>query len=167
MKRILVITGASGSGKTCAAEAIRARGIGIHAFDDIGVPDPPTMIQGFGSAESWQREATRTWLRKLAGRAEADVEILEGQMGIPMLLRTAEEEAIPRPEILLLDCSDEERVRRLRRRGQPELADAGMATWAEAFRADARLHGVPRLDTTDADVETLASEILSWLGIRP
>jgi ATP-dependent Clp protease ATP-binding subunit ClpA len=59
--RQVVLTGASGSGKTAIAEAIR---IGhpdlaeVLHFDSIGVPSLEVMVAGWGSGEAWQRAMT-------------------------------------------------------------------------------------------------------------
>ena len=51
----VVLTGASGSGKTAIAGAIAARygeQVEVYHFDSIGVPPPDEMILKYGSGEA-------------------------------------------------------------------------------------------------------------------
>jgi LPS sulfotransferase NodH len=80
--RILVVTGASGTGKTTLVHEVEARGIAgasFHYFDSIGVPSAEQMVREFGSAASWQIAMTNRWLERLA-RCESRLCVLEGQV---------------------------------------------------------------------------------------
>ena len=80
---ILVVTGASGAGKTAAVEALASRslpGVRCFHFDSIGVPAPDVMDHEHGGAESWQSWATREWLTRLAALdGGARVAVLDAQ----------------------------------------------------------------------------------------
>jgi hypothetical protein len=65
---ILVVTGASGSGKTAAVRALEARalsGVRCYYFDAVGVP--PVEQHGSGGPEGWQAVTTKEWLGRLDG----------------------------------------------------------------------------------------------------
>ncbi len=67
--RLVILTGASGSGKTTIAEAIRlewADLIDVLHVDRIGVPSVEAMTAGWGSPDAWQRAMTLDWMRRLA-----------------------------------------------------------------------------------------------------
>ena len=65
MKKFIILTGASGSGKTTIireASKIRPNIKCLH-FDDMGIPPVSKMIEDFGSQEEWQRHHTLKWMK--------------------------------------------------------------------------------------------------------
>lgn len=61
---------------------------------------------------------------------------------------------IERGNVILVDCNYPERNARLRNeRGQPELATAGMDTWAAYLRGQADALGLEIIDTTRIGIE--------------
>jgi uridine kinase len=70
MTKIILITGASGSGKTIILKAIEQQlpenQISVNYFDDIGVPSSKAMIAQYGSCKKWQEAMTHKWIEKLA-----------------------------------------------------------------------------------------------------
>src|SRR5262245_52932570 len=87
--RLIVLTGASGSGKTAIARAIEARHadrVAILHFDSIGIPSPDRMIAEFGSPEEWQRANTVEWMANIARMPRRRPNVLfEGQARIAFL----------------------------------------------------------------------------------
>ncbi len=83
--RILVVTGASGAGKTAAVRALDARavpGVRCFYFDSIGVPTADVMERDYGGGEQWQASATAEWLARLGNLPEdVRVAVLEGRRG--------------------------------------------------------------------------------------
>ena len=81
---LIILTGASGSGKTAIAQAIakdHAYTSAVHHFDSIGVPSLDAMIRDHGSPEGWQRDKNLEWLARLAPQVrKGRVILLEGQM---------------------------------------------------------------------------------------
>jgi hypothetical protein len=66
---LIILTGASGSGKTAIAEAIERTRPGfadVFPFDRIGVPSREAIVTGWGSDEAWQRAMTIDWLARIA-----------------------------------------------------------------------------------------------------
>jgi predicted ATPase len=83
MTRFIILTGASGSGKTAIAEAIEAGRRGffdLFRFDGIGVPSLEEMAAGWGSAEAWQRAMTLNWMARIAAVRTTRRALFEGQM---------------------------------------------------------------------------------------
>ncbi len=66
---LVILIGASGSGKTTIARAIEhryAEQVEVFYFDQVGVPSVEEMIAQYGSGEGWQRAKTLEWMAKLA-----------------------------------------------------------------------------------------------------
>lgn len=161
---LLFITGASGAGKTTAVRALEARalaGVRCFYFDAVGVPSPAEMIRHYGSGEAWQAATTVHWVRRLMAE-EADVAVLDGQTR-PSVIRAAlvgARHALA--QIVLLDCSSEERARRLAGpRGQPELATPQMSTWAAYLRGQADALELPVIDTTGQSMEAVTDALVA------
>ena len=159
---LLFVTGASGAGKTAAVQALEARrlaGVRCCYFDSIGVPSLAEMIRDHGSAEAWQATTTLQWVHRLV-EAPAEVAVLDGQTR-PSVIRAALSSAgQPAAQIVLLDCSPEERGRRLGgARGQPELASTQMSMWAAYLRGQADAFGLPVIDTTAQSIEAVAGAL--------
>ncbi|HEX9892312.1 MAG TPA: AAA family ATPase [Gemmatimonadales bacterium] len=165
---ILVVTGASGAGKTTLVQALADRRLpGVHCyfFDSIGVPSVERMIAEFGSPEAWQTAMTGDWVRRLAANPDrARLAVLDGQVR-PSAVRAAFlEHRVARGEILLLDCSHEVRDARLRQQRQhPELASRNMTAWAAYLRGQADALGLPILDTTHLNIAEASDRLVQHI----
>ena len=166
--RLIVLTGASGSGKTTIARVIQAR----HAdrvdalfFDSIGVASPNQMAAEFGSPEGWQRAKTIEWMTRIVTTSHLQRNVLfEGQMRLSFLIEAISAADLPDHHIILLDCDDVTRKRRLvDNRMQPELADSRMMDWARFLRDEARRHQCEIVDTSFATIEASAERIARHL----
>ncbi len=153
--RILVVTGASGAGKTTLVRGVEARGIAgasFHYFDSIGVPSIEQMTAEFGSPLKWQMAMTHQWIERL-GRSGGGLYVLDGQVR-PSTARQAFARNQIDGHVLLLDCAHDVRELRLRNvRGQPELANRDMAYWASYLRGQADALDVPVLETSTLSIE--------------
>jgi thymidylate kinase len=162
---LVVLTGASGAGKTAIAGAVAERfaeAVQVFRFDSIGVPSTDQMIAQYGSTEGWQRAKTLEWFEKLA--ATSGKILFEGQVRIAFLEEAARLVALPPPTIILVDCDDETRARRLTlQRGQPELANPTMFDWARYLRIEAASGGYPVLDTSNLSLEESVERVLRYL----
>jgi hypothetical protein len=169
--RILVVTGASGVGKTTLVRLAEARGISgasFHYFDSIGVPSVEQMARDFGSPENWQIAMTNRWIARLA-RSESRLCVLDGQVR-PTTVRDAFAHYQVEGRIVLLDCTHVVREARLRdERQQPELNTRDMACWASYLRGQADALDLPVLDTSamtvDEAVETLFAHISALASV--
>jgi hypothetical protein len=172
-RRILVITGASGSGKTAIVSALASEPnprISYHHFDSIGVPSPDAMAKEYGSGEGWQGAMTDRWIARLSqDPGDQTISVLEGQVRPSRVLEAFRASTVQRGSLLLLDCSPEIREARLYGpRGQPELANPQMMTWAAYLRGQADALHVPVLDTTslrfDESVAAVREHIAALLA---
>jgi hypothetical protein len=104
------ITGASGSGKTACLPKLKSLlpDFTIHDFDDIGVPE--------GADKKWRQKSTEKWLQRLI-QHDQNKSFLLGQMVLGEILACPSAKKLDQVNLLLLDCTDMERIKRLRKRG--------------------------------------------------
>ena len=164
---ILVVTGASGAGKTAAVHAIEARaltGVRCFYFDSIGVPSAEVMQRDFGGGDKWQAHATAEWLARLdALSADVRVAVLDGQTR-PSVVFEAARASRGDVHVVLLDCSAKTRSERLRGpRGQPELANGRMNKWAAYLRGQADALRLPVVDTTALTIDEVADRLAALI----
>src|SRR5258708_3926101 len=66
---LVVLTGASGAGKTTLGRFIQEHHSATHDvifFDSIGVPSIEQMEREYGSGEAWQRAMTIAWMERIS-----------------------------------------------------------------------------------------------------
>ncbi|MGY5777235.1 hypothetical protein [Rhizobium sp. LEGMi135b] len=165
---LIILTGASGSGKTAIAQAIardHASTLAVYHFDSVGVPSLDAMIRDHGSPEGWQRDKTMEWLARLAPQVRKDrVILLEGQMRPSFIKEAVAAADLDDYRLLLIDCDDATRIHRLSvERGQPELADANMMNWAAYLRREAQASGFQILDTSQLSLKQSVDTVLKHL----
>ena len=162
---ILVVTGASGAGKTATVRALDARGVpGVRCYylDAIGVPSIDEMHRDFGSPERWQAVATRRWVDHFAANPDdAELCVLDGQTRPTFVRSAAQDAGIHVARIVLLDCTPAVRRARLTGpRDQPGLSNPQMDCWAAYLRGQADALELPVIDTTDIGIEAAADALL-------
>jgi hypothetical protein len=164
---VVILIGASGSGKTAIASAIRSRHsqeFNIFHFDQIGVPPTERMIAEYGSGEAWQRAKTIEWMEILAKAELRRPALFEGQTRLSFLAEGAASVGGLRYAPILVDCDDETRISRLSiDRKQPDLANATMISWAKWLRTDASKRGCEILDTSEASLQESVAQVLRRL----
>jgi type II secretory pathway predicted ATPase ExeA len=162
---IVVVTGASGVGKTTLVRALEARnldGVRCYYFDSVGVPPAQEMRAQFGSSSGWQETMTRRWIDRLAENHDgARIAVLDGQVR-PSVVRLAFAAAgVSTGHVVLVDCTHDVRDARLKGpRNQPELVTRDMAAWAAYLRGQADALGLPIVDTTGASVATATDALV-------
>jgi energy-coupling factor transporter ATP-binding protein EcfA2 len=119
----VILTGASGSGKTTIAEAVAARygeQVEVYHFDSIGVPPPGQMIANYGSGEAWQRAMTYEWIKRVAATPLIGRRVLlEGQMRLSFVIEATT--ALGISDYVLITCG-------LRRRNQDQTSFVGQVS---------------------------------------
>jgi chloramphenicol 3-O-phosphotransferase len=157
--RLVILTGASGSGKTTIAERIAAthpETVTVLHFDSVGVPSTSEMVMRWGSSDGWQRATTLNWMRHIVAERERSMRaiLFEGQMRIAFIQECLAAVGLSGAYTLLVDCDDETRARRLiEDRRQPSLANRTMMTWATYLRREALAAGVEALDTSRTSID--------------
>jgi RNase adaptor protein for sRNA GlmZ degradation len=165
----VILTGASGSGKTAICDAIASRyteSVDVYHFDQVGVPSLGEMIANYGSTEAWQLAKTHEWMVKIAANRRTERHVLfEGQMRCSFALEAAAAAGITELILILIDCDDDTRIRRLRlERRQPDLANSAMMTWARYLRNEAYQLHCTILDTTFLSLEECVKQIWTQLS---
>lgn len=154
--RIVVVTGASGAGKTTVVKRLAARniaGVTCAFFDSVGVPPPDEM------PSDWQETTTTDWIRRLA-REPGDIAVLDGQTRPTFALRAFAEVGV-RGGVVLIDCARDVRNARLAARGQSELASDDMHAWAAYLCGQADALGLPVINTTALDIEQATDALIA------
>lgn len=139
MKKLFFLIGSSGAGKTTVAKSIEAMNLAnlvVCYSDSIRVPPIENMIKEYGSQEEWQRINTDQWVKKIKEKYLNNKDVLFDTQSRPSFIDEAcQNSVITAYEIILLDCSDDERKRRLvKERNQPELSTDQMMDWAKYLR---------------------------------
>ena len=155
--RLVILSGASGSGKTAIAESIRIRRpdfAEVLHFDSIGVPSAEVR-QAWGPDGAWQRAMTLAWMGRVAAlRGKHHRMLFEGQMRLAFVHEAMLATGIADACVILVDCDDAIRARRLiTERRQPELANPDMMMWAKYLRREANEAGHEVLDTSELSLE--------------
>jgi adenylate kinase family enzyme len=171
---LVIMTGASGSGKTAIAKRIEERHpwIVVLRFDTIGVPSAEVMAT-FGSGHqpggAWQRAMTFNWLERIASMVAGGKTVLfEGQMRIAFIREALTASKIENARILCVECNETTRTRRLTHdRLQPDLAHEGMMDWSQYLHQEAIEAGYEILDTTNLLLSESARYVLSILEDHP
>lgn len=138
MKKLFFLIGSSGAGKTTAAKSIQAMNLKNFVMcysDSLPVPPVEDMIKEFGSQEEWQRANTIKWVEKIKREYLSENDVLFDTQSRPAFIEEAcAKNNIDSYKIVLFDCTDDERKKRLISRGQPELAHPDMMNWAKYLR---------------------------------
>jgi hypothetical protein len=171
---LVIMTGASGSGKTAIAKTIELHhpSITVFRFDTIGVPSAAVMAT-FGTGDqpggAWQRAMTLQWLERIAPLVAAGQTVLfEGQMRIAFIQEALATSGIENAHIVCVECDDSTRSRRLTQdRLQPELADESMMDWSRYLHQEAVEAGWQILDTTHLSLRDSVRAVLRILEEVP
>ena len=169
---LVILTGASGSGKTAIAKSIEEAHpkISVFRFDTIGVPSPEVIAQfgrGYQPGGAWQRAMTFKWLEKITPLlAESRSILFEGQMRIAFIREALAACKIEHARVVCVECDDATRMRRIiHDRHQPELANENLTQWSRYLHEEAVETGCEILDTTNQALSQSVRHVLSLLNV--
>ena len=170
----VIMTGASGSGKTAIARTIEGShpSITVLRFDTIGVPSAE-VVATFGNdyqpGGAWQRSMTFKWVERIGQLLAAGKTVLfEGQMRIAFIHEALKAFNIENAHVLCVECDDSTRTWRLTHdRLQPELANKSMMGWSRYLHQEAFDAGCEILDTTNLSLSESVDYVLSILEDHP
>ena len=156
---ILVLTGASGAGKTTLALKLNELAIpGVKGFNCDRVKIESDEMAG---STDPQADVLRYWISQLS-EAETGIElaVLDTQIRPHRALEVLNQAGVKYSQIVLVDCDPEKRNERLRLdRGQPELASARMDCWAAYLRGQADALSLAIIDTSNDPIDKSLVEL--------
>ncbi|HEX4319879.1 MAG TPA: hypothetical protein VHZ52_03190 [Acidobacteriaceae bacterium] len=168
--KFVILTGASGSGKTAIAREIETNypEITVFRFDTIGVPSAEIMATygtGHQPGGAWQRAMTLKWLERIASVLKCGQRVLfEGQMRIAFVQEALDAQKITGARIICVECDDATRTARLTHdRLQPELANESMMGWSRCLHQETLAAGYEILDTTALSLAESTQYVLAAL----
>src|SRR5688572_26835380 len=151
---ILVLTGASGAGKTTLI--LKLNELAIPGVE--GINCDRVKIDRSKTADPSDRQAgvLNHWISQLGrSKPELKLAVLDTQIRPHRALEVLDQAGVEHSQIVLVDCEPMKRNERLREeRGQPELANAQMDCWAAYLRGQADALGLSILDTSDNSINT-------------
>ena len=164
MPKLIFLIGSSGAGKTAvlkSVEAMRLKNLVVCYSDSRPVPSTEDMIAECGSQEEWQRRNTMRWVKSIKESHLTKNDVLFDIQSQPSFIDEAcAENGIASYKIVLFDCSDDERKRRLIERKQPELAHDRMTAWAKYLRERCASKNLAIIDNTDSTIQQSLVELL-------
>lgn len=166
----VVLTGASGGGKTAIALAIQTMhpDFTVCRFDTVGVPSAGAMAT-FGTGHqpggAWQHAMTLQWFERISPLLKAGGKVLlEGQMRIAFIQEALATYNISNARVILVECDDEIRTDRLtNNRKQPELVNDSMG-WSRYLRQEAFETGCEVFDTGALPLAESVRRIVNYLS---
>ena len=153
---ILVLTGASGAGKTTLT--LKVKELAIPGVE--GINCDCVKIETTGSTDA-QVERLRYWISQLS-QQETNIElaVLDTQIRPHRALEALNQAGIGHTQIVLVDCDPPKRNKRLHLdRNQPELANSQMDCWAAYLRGQADALNLSILDTSDNTIDKSLNEL--------
>lgn len=165
----LIMTGASGVGKTTTARTIRRLHPELSVFlnEELERPTEAFMTSigpTDGAGGPFQRGFALYSLPQL-GRTRTDEQpvILDCQCRIAFLQEAISKYQIPDTQIILVECDDATRDARLHGRGSPELAHEQMRGWSRYLHQEAVDAGLVILDTSFLSLDQSVARVLSYI----
>lgn len=164
---MIFIIGASGAGKSTVVKAIEDARLGNYKvvyFDSIGTPSLEEMHSKYNGPEEFQRIKTLEVVKKIKSQFQSHLQIiLDGQIRPAFIQQACVENKILDYKVILFDCSDDERKKRLIERGQPELANDVMMNWAKYLREECQKEGYEIINNTHLKVEETLLKLIDSL----
>jgi energy-coupling factor transporter ATP-binding protein EcfA2 len=150
---VLVLTGASGAGKTTLAiklDQLAIAGVAAINCDRVKIEFPES-----GDPSDYQAAILKYWISQVRDdKGQIELAVLDTQIRPHRAREALNRAMVAYSEIVLVDCDPARRNARLRgERGQPELANAQMDCWAAYLRGQADAMGLPIIDTSEDPVE--------------
>jgi dephospho-CoA kinase len=171
---ILVLTGASGAGKTTLIEELIERAIprikGINC-DRVKIDLPETA-----EPRDAQAEVLRYWISKLGEENDSvELAVLDTQIRPHAAQAVLYGAGVKHWQVVLVNCDHPRRNERLiKNRKQPDLANPQMDCWAAYLRGQADALGLAIIHTDDAPpdesfetLESLISDLLRRARTAP
>jgi uridine kinase len=167
---IVVITGASGSGKTTVAKLLEQKfskeTTSLYYFDDIGIPSTTKMIEDHGSGEKWQQWATESWIERIHN-INKEVIFLEGSFYPEFAVNKIKDLLITKYLLICLYVERNVREKRLiEERKQLELVTQDMENYAQDLNLRTINIGGIVINSTDKSLSEIVQEITDLVNSK-
>jgi energy-coupling factor transporter ATP-binding protein EcfA2 len=156
---ILVLTGASGAGKTTLT--LKLNELAIPGVKGINCDRVKIEVDETAGSTDRQPNILCYWISHLS-QPETGVElaVLDTQIRPHLALEVLSQAAIDYAQIVLVDCDPVKRNERLHTdRGQPELANPQMDCWAAYLRGQADALKLSIINTSNGDLDESLVEL--------
>jgi dephospho-CoA kinase len=151
---ILVLTGASGAGKTTLV--LKLNELALPGVE--GINCDRVEIEKTDSADR-QADILRYWISHLS-QTGIELAVLDTQIRPHRALEVLNEAAVEYAQVVLVDCEPIKRNERLHMdRGQPELANARMDCWAAYLRGQADALKLSIIDTSNDPLDQSVGQL--------
>ncbi len=150
MKKLVLLNGASGVGKTTTAEQL------VHEMPALGFVHP----DGRWNTPEMDPESILKLAVEAAEHLEEDMVVIDVQIRPTMIDSLVGENEW---KMLLMDCPDDLREGRLLERGWTEENFPTVASWQRILREETMQLGLPVINTSDRSVASCVMEIRSQL----
>ena len=156
---ILILTGASGAGKTTLT--LKLNEFAIPGVIGINCDRVKIEVDETADATDQQANILRYWISYLVQpETEIELAVLDTQIRPHRALEVLSEATIDYAQIVLVDCDPVKRNERLHiDRGQPELANPQMDCWAAYLRGQADALKLSIIDTSDDAIDKSLVEL--------
>jgi GTPase SAR1 family protein len=156
---ILVLTGASGAGKTTLT--LKVNELKIPGVEGINCDRVKIEAHETAGPSDLQVGILRHWISQLS-RQETGIQlaVLDTQIRPHQALEALTQAGIEYAQIVLVDCEPTKRNERLQMdRSQPELANPRMDCWAAYLRGQADALNLSIIDTSNDPIEKSLIEL--------
>src|ERR1700752_55335 len=156
---ILVLTGASGAGKTTLA--LKLEELAIPGVEAINCDRVKIEARETAGSTDQQVDKLRYWISHLSQpETSTELAVLDTQIRPRRALEVLNQSAIVNSQIVLVDCEPLKRNERLHvDRGQPELANPQMDCWAAYLRGQADALNLSIIDTSNDPIDKSLIEL--------
>ena len=156
---ILVLTGASGAGKTTLT--LKLKELAIPGVEGINCDRIKIEADETTGSNDRQVEILRYWISKVSREeTRSELVVLDTQIRPHRALEVLNQAAIVYAQIVLVDCDPLKRNERLHiDRSQPELANPRMDCWAAYLRGQADALSLSIIDTSNDQIDESVIEL--------
>lgn len=166
---LLILTGASGAGKTTISRAIAHKYPAVLVLEADAL-EPPSIefVESIGITEgaggSFQRSRALFWIGQLTSvlRAGRPV-LLDYQCRIAFLEEALSFHGVAIAKVVLVECTQQEREARLHERGSLGLIHEEMQNWSRYLHREAVEAGIQILNTFDLPVHESVRSLTQFL----
>ncbi|MBX4209570.1 AAA family ATPase [Candidatus Parcubacteria bacterium] len=166
--KVFFIIGASGSGKTMAMEGIEKRlpkAFNYCYYDSLGTPTDEEVYRDYGSWDEWHKHLTGIWVEKIKKDLISKKHtIIDGQIRPDFIEEACGRHRIDSYEVILLECSLEERKRRLIERGVPHVINPTLDPWVRYLHDESAKREYLIIDNTNLRPEETQEILLAYIA---